>query len=61
MIARLAPREGVTHVRVTEEDEYFPPPRNIRELQAAIELGATTMVGGNVAGRTPVDDHCRCS
>ena len=24
--------------RVTDEDEYFPPPRNIRELQAAIEL-----------------------
>ena len=33
VIARLAPRDGVEVVRVTDEDEYFPPPRNIRELQ----------------------------
>src|SRR5215211_492915 len=33
VIARLAPREGVEEVTVTDEDEYFPPPRNIRDLQ----------------------------
>ncbi|MEY2399519.1 MAG: 4-hydroxy-3-methylbut-2-en-yl diphosphate reductase, partial [Actinomycetota bacterium] len=27
VIARLNPREGVEEVQVTEEDEYFPPPR----------------------------------
>jgi 4-hydroxy-3-methylbut-2-enyl diphosphate reductase len=32
VIARLAPREGVEEVHVTEEDEYFPPPRELREL-----------------------------
>lgn len=32
LIARLAPTEGVEHVHVTEEDEYFPPPRELREL-----------------------------
>ena len=34
MIARLDPRDGVELVRVTDEDEYFPPPRNLRELQS---------------------------
>ncbi len=57
VIDRLAPREGVQEVSVTDEDEYFPPPRNIRDLQVAIELGLTTMVGGSVGGRLPVDDR----
>ncbi|HZB43392.1 MAG TPA: 4-hydroxy-3-methylbut-2-enyl diphosphate reductase, partial [Ilumatobacter sp.] len=34
VIARLDPRHGVDVVKVTDEDEYFPPPRNLRELQA---------------------------
>ena len=37
VIARLSPINGVEEVRYTEEDEYFPPPRNIRELQNALE------------------------
>jgi 4-hydroxy-3-methylbut-2-enyl diphosphate reductase len=32
VIARLAPVNGVEEVQVTEEDEYFPPPRELREL-----------------------------
>jgi 4-hydroxy-3-methylbut-2-enyl diphosphate reductase len=44
-------------VRVTDEDEYFPPPRNIRELQTAIEEAATVLVGGSLAGRPSVDDR----
>lgn len=32
VIARLAPTEGVEHVHVTDEDEYFPPPRELRDL-----------------------------
>ena len=57
VIARLAPRLGVEEVRVTTEDEYFPPPRNIRDLQAAIELAATVMSGGRLAAAPPVDDR----
>ena len=34
VIARLAPTKGVETVHVTEEDEYFPPPRELRELAA---------------------------
>ncbi|MEP6658294.1 MAG: 4-hydroxy-3-methylbut-2-enyl diphosphate reductase [Acidimicrobiales bacterium] len=57
VVARLAPRQGVEVVRVTDEDEYFPPPRNIRELQTAIEEAATVLVGGALAGRPSVDDR----
>ncbi len=57
VVARLAPRRGVEVVRVTDEDEYFPPPRNIRELQTAIEEAATVLVGGSLAGRPSVDDR----
>ena len=57
VIARLAPRDGVEVVRVTDEDEYFPPPRNIRELLTAIDVAATVLVGGSLAGRPSVDDR----
>jgi 4-hydroxy-3-methylbut-2-enyl diphosphate reductase len=32
VIERLAPVHGVDEVHVTDEDEYFPPPRELREL-----------------------------
>ena len=32
VIAKLAPTEGVELVHVTDEDEYFPPPRELRDL-----------------------------
>jgi 4-hydroxy-3-methylbut-2-enyl diphosphate reductase len=38
VIAKLAPREGVEEVRITAEDEYFPPPRELRELLGADAL-----------------------
>ena len=57
VIARLAPRDGVEEVRITEEAEYFPPPRNIRDLQAAIEVAATVVAGGSLAARPGVDDR----
>jgi 4-hydroxy-3-methylbut-2-en-1-yl diphosphate reductase len=36
VIARLAPTQGVTEVTVTTEDEYFPPPPELRELLRAV-------------------------
>ncbi|MEM9515837.1 MAG: 4-hydroxy-3-methylbut-2-enyl diphosphate reductase [Actinomycetota bacterium] len=57
VIGFLAPVGGVELVDVTEEDEYFPPPRNIRELQEAIETAATTMLGGSVLHRPAMDDR----
>ncbi len=57
VISTLAPRNGVELVRVTEEDEYFPPPRKLRDLQAAIEIAATTMLGGAPEGGRRIDDR----
>ncbi len=57
VIERLAPRGGVEHVDVTDEDEYFPPPRNIRDLQSSIEVAATVLLGGCLAGRPPMEDR----
>lgn len=53
----LAPREGVDLVKVTEEDEYFPPPRNIRDLQSAIEDASTVLLGGSLMHRPGMDDR----
>ena len=57
VLARLAPRNGVELVHVTDEDEYFPPPRNIRELQAAIATSATVLLGGALGAVTGADDR----
>ena len=53
----LAPSAGVEAVRVTDEDEYFPPPRNIRELQGTIGVAAAAMLGGPVDTSSVFDDH----
>ncbi|MEC7175157.1 MAG: 4-hydroxy-3-methylbut-2-enyl diphosphate reductase, partial [Actinomycetota bacterium] len=57
VLERLAPANGIELVRVTEEDEYFPPPRNIRELQAAIESASTVLLGGGVLTSPKMDDR----
>jgi 4-hydroxy-3-methylbut-2-enyl diphosphate reductase len=57
IIAFLDPAEGVETVRVTDEDEYFPPPRNIRDLQAAVGSAAAAMSGGPVTASTVFDDR----
>ncbi len=57
VIARLAPAQGVEEVRITSEDEYFPPPRKLRELLAAIDVVATFSLGGDVGRRPGVDDR----
>jgi 4-hydroxy-3-methylbut-2-enyl diphosphate reductase len=57
VVNRLAPRLGVEEVRLTTEDEYFPPPRNIRQLQHAIEQASTVMIGGNFLSGQHLDDR----
>lgn len=53
----LAPTGGVELVVVTDEDEYFPPPRNIRELQGSIENASTVLLGGSLLDRPGMDDR----
>jgi len=52
VIDRLAPVEGVEHVFVTDEAEYFPPPRELRELVPALDVAVALALGGDpTAGR----------
>ena len=53
----LAPAGGVEVVHVTDEDEYFPPPRNIRELQTSVETASTALLGGSLLDRPGMDDR----
>ena len=47
VIAKLDPREGVEPVFVTDEEEYFPPPRELRELLPALDAVAAVLLGGD--------------
>lgn len=50
IIQRLAPSDGVEIIHVTDEDEYFPPPRELRELLSALDaLAAFSVAGGPAA------------
>jgi 4-hydroxy-3-methylbut-2-en-1-yl diphosphate reductase len=53
----LDPSDGVEVVNITDEDEYFPPPRNIRDLQTAIETASTVLLGGSLLDRPGMDDR----
>jgi 4-hydroxy-3-methylbut-2-en-1-yl diphosphate reductase len=57
VIAALAPAQGVEEVSYTGEDEYFPPPRNLRDLLAAVDVAATFMLGGRVDDQLGVNDR----
>jgi 4-hydroxy-3-methylbut-2-enyl diphosphate reductase len=51
VVARLAPVSGVEEVHVTDEDEYFPPPPELRDLLRG--LAAAMAVG--LAAPAPSD------
>ena len=53
----LDPTDGIEIVNITDEDEYFPPPRNIRDLQTAIETATTVLLGGSLLDRPGMDDR----
>ena len=57
VLAFLNPTHGVEEIRITREEEYFPPPRNIRQLQAGIETAALTMIGAPISAATSADDR----
>lgn len=57
VIEKLAPSHGVQEINVTDEDEYFPPPRNIRQLQTSLETAITAMLGGSLALSPSMEDR----
>ncbi len=56
VIDHLSPSGGVEEVEVTDEDEYFPPPRNLRDLLGAVDAVALLTLG-SAAERAPLDDR----
>jgi 4-hydroxy-3-methylbut-2-enyl diphosphate reductase len=57
VLAALSPIHGVEEIFVTDEDEYFPPPRNIRDLQSAIDMAITAMAGASILSTPGMDDR----
>ncbi|MDZ7676355.1 MAG: 4-hydroxy-3-methylbut-2-enyl diphosphate reductase [Acidimicrobiales bacterium] len=57
VIERLAPAQGTEEISITEEDEYFPPPRNLRDLVVALDVAATLSMGGTLSDRPAVADR----
>jgi 4-hydroxy-3-methylbut-2-enyl diphosphate reductase len=56
IVTRLDPRDGVELVHFTDEDEYFPPPPELRDLlrvaasALSLVLGAPADTTGPTAG-----------
>jgi 4-hydroxy-3-methylbut-2-enyl diphosphate reductase len=50
VIQRLDPRRGATEITVNDEDEYFPLPRELRNLLRAVSAAASVSLLAPVAG-----------
>ncbi len=57
VIARLAPVHGVEEISITTEEEYFPPPPELRELLTAVDQVVTWSLGGPVQERPRLNDR----
>ncbi len=57
VLRALSPMNGIEEVSVTDEDEYFPPPRNIRDLQSSIDAAITAMLGASIMSTPRMDDR----
>ncbi|HEX3947929.1 MAG TPA: 4-hydroxy-3-methylbut-2-enyl diphosphate reductase [Acidimicrobiales bacterium] len=56
VLERLDPTFGIETVPVTTEDEYFPPPPELRELLRALATTLGVLAGAPVAGDEGVAD-----
>ncbi|HEV2360131.1 MAG TPA: 4-hydroxy-3-methylbut-2-enyl diphosphate reductase [Acidimicrobiales bacterium] len=54
VIAKLAPSGGVEPVDVLLEDEYFPPPRELRDVLKSAAVAAALLVGGDPTAEPPL-------
>ncbi len=54
VVRRLAPSGGVEEVEVVDEDEYFPPPKELRDLLPALAAVTAMSVGGPPPGASPL-------
>lgn len=51
----LNPKNGIEEISVTTEDEYFPPPRQLRKLISNVCGFAAAGVGGNIPDAMSAD------
>ncbi|MDA8267431.1 MAG: 4-hydroxy-3-methylbut-2-enyl diphosphate reductase [Actinomycetota bacterium] len=56
VVARLAPTDGVEEIHVTEEDEYFPPPPELRDLLRALATTVSVSLASRSASGTGAAD-----
>ena len=61
VLDRLAPVEGIEEVSFTDEDEYFPPPRNLRDLIEASGSLVSFSLGGPPSPAPMVDRQVAAS
>jgi 4-hydroxy-3-methylbut-2-enyl diphosphate reductase len=57
VLNRLDPQNGVSEVRITEEDEYFPPPRHLRDLLGVIDAATAITLGTDRSATPPTGDR----
>ncbi len=53
VLSVLDPTDGIEVVRTVEEDEYFPPPRDLRDLLRAVSSAAIVALGAAGGGDSP--------
>jgi 4-hydroxy-3-methylbut-2-enyl diphosphate reductase len=53
ILESLSPAEGIEIVHVTDEDEYFPPPPELRDLLKATAAAAAVLVGATADKTLP--------
>lgn len=56
VIDRLNPEEGTEEINVTFEDEYFPPPPELRDLLKTIADALTLALVVNKSAQSPVEN-----
>jgi 4-hydroxy-3-methylbut-2-en-1-yl diphosphate reductase len=56
VIKRLAPRRGVEVVNVTDEDEYFPPPRDLRDVVPAVAAALSFGLWAPMTASSPISN-----
>lgn len=61
VLEKLSPIEGTEEVHVTDEEEYFPPPRHLRELLTVITGFAAVTLGAIPANGLSVDRRVAAS
>ena len=57
VLRHLAPRDGVEELTITSEDEYFPPPRELRELLGVLDVTIGAILGVPAANREAQRDR----